>query len=118
MIANIFDKAPINQRSLVITLLDLNNAFCEVHHDQIQEVFFYHHIPAKTQALVSSLLDDFYAPVLTDRFLAPAIPVGKGVLQGDCLGPLLFNICFNTFIQFIWQEKYTQLGFSAHDKLD
>ena len=40
------------------------------------------------------------------------------MLQGDCLSPLLFNLCFNTFIQFIKQEKYAQLGFSPHDASD
>ena len=38
--------------------------------------------------------------------------------QGDCLSPLLFSMCFNTFIQFVREEKYKQLGFSNHDKLD
>jgi hypothetical protein len=33
-------------------------------------------------------------------------------LQGDCLSPLLFNMCFNTFIQHIKAEKYHQFGFS------
>ncbi|CAB3995187.1 Hypothetical predicted protein, partial [Paramuricea clavata] len=36
---------------------------------------------------------------------------GRGVLQGDCLSPLLFNMSFNTFIQHIKSEKYRQLGF-------
>ena len=27
-------------------------------------------------------------------------------------------MCFNTFIQFIKQEKYKQLGFSSHDETD
>ena len=40
------------------------------------------------------------------------IQVGRGVLQGDCLSPLLFNLCFNTFIQHIKSEKYRQFGFS------
>ena len=34
------------------------------------------------------------------------------MLQGDCLSPLLFNMCFNTFIQHIKTEKYRQFGFS------
>ncbi|CAB4002828.1 Hypothetical predicted protein [Paramuricea clavata] len=38
--------------------------------------------------------------------------VGRGVLQGDCLSPLLFNMCFNNFIQHIKAEKYRQFGFS------
>ena len=41
------------------------------------------------------------------------VSVGRGVLQGDCLSPLLFNLCFNTFLQHIKPEKYRQLiGFS------
>ena len=115
MMANIIDKAQINQRSVVITLLDLKNAFGEVHHNLIQWVLFYHHIPAKTQALLSSLYNGFHTSVITDHYLTSAIPVRQGVLQGDCLSPLLFNLCFNIFIQFIRQEKYKQLGFSADD---
>ena len=112
------DKARTKQRSLVLTLLDLKNAFGEVHHNLIEEVLLYHHIPAKAKALISSLYTDFHTSVITDDYLTPAIPVRKGVLQGDCLSPLLFNMCFNTFIQCIRQEKYKQLGFSSHDKLD
>ena len=106
------------QRSLVLTLLDLKNAFGEVHHNLIQELLLYHHIPAKAKELISSLYTDFNTSVITDNYLTPAIPVRKGVLQGDCLSPLLFNMRFNTFIQYSHQEKYMQLGFSSHDKLD
>ena len=118
MMANIIDKAPTKQRSLVLTSLDLKNAFGEVHHDLIHEVLLYHHIPAKTKALISSLYTDFHTSVIKGNYLTPAIPVRKGVLQGDCLSPLLLSLCFNTFMQCICQEKYMQLGFSSHDKLD
>ena len=43
--AHIINKAQIKQRSLVIRLLDLKNAFGEVHHNLIQSVLGYHHIP-------------------------------------------------------------------------
>ena len=59
MMAHVINKALLKQRSVVFTLLDLKNAFGEVHHK-----------------------------------------------------------CFNTFIQFIKQEKYTHLGFSQHDSSD
>ena len=42
------------------------------------------------------------------------LSVGRGVLQGDCLSPLLFNLCFNTFLQHIKSEKYRQFGFSLN----
>ena len=84
--AHIINQARTKQRSLVITLLDLKNAFGEVHHN------------LKTS-------------VITPQFNTPFIHVGRGVLQGDCLSPLLFNLCFNTFVQHIKSDKYRQFGF-------
>ena len=48
------------------------------------------------------------APITND-FTTPALPVRRCVLQCDCLSAL---------IQFVCQEKYMQLGFSTHDKID
>ena len=75
MIANIIDKACTKRRSLVLTLLDLKNAFGEVHHNLIEEVLLYHHIPAKARALIFSLYTDFHTSVITDDYLTPAIAV-------------------------------------------
>ena len=96
--AHIINKARIKQRSVVITLLDLKNAFGEVHHNLISEVLCYHHVLQQAQALISSPYENFHTSIITDEYTTPAIPVRKGVLQGDCLSPLLFNMCFNTFI--------------------
>ena len=111
--ANIINKARIKQRSLVITLLDLKNAFGEVHHNLIQTVLDYHHIPDHIKLLIKSLYTDFKTSIITPGFRTPFVSVGRGVLQGDCLSPLLFNLCFNTFIQHIKSEKYRQFGFSC-----
>ena len=43
--AYIINQARIRQRSLIITLLDLKNAFAKVHHNLIKSVLGYHHIP-------------------------------------------------------------------------
>ena len=110
--ANIINNARIKQRSLVITLLDLKNAFGEVHHNLIQSVLDYHHIPEQTKSIIKSLYTDFKTSFITSGFRTPFITVGRGVLQGDCLSPLLFNMCFNTFIQHIKVDKYRQFGFT------
>jgi len=110
--ANIINKARTKQHSLVITLLDLKNAFGEVHHNLIQSVLSYHHIPDHIKDIVKSLYTDFNTSIITSKFSTPFIPVSRGVLQGDCLSPLLFNMCFNTFIQHIKAPKYRQFGFS------
>ena len=110
--ADIINKARIRQRSIVITLLDLKNAFGEVHHNLIQSVLDYHHIPDHIKFVIKSLYTDFQTSIITSEFCTPFISVGRGVLQGDCLSPLLFNMWFNTFIQHIKAEKYRQFGFS------
>ena len=110
-LAHIINKARVKQRSLIITLLDLKNAFGEVHHNLIYEVLEYHDIPDHIKNLVSSLYTDFQTSIITEQFNTSFITVGRGVLQGDCLSPLLFNMSFNTFIQHIKSEKYRQLGF-------
>ena len=111
--AHIINQARTKQRSLVISLLDLKNAFGEVHHNLIQCVLSYHHIPDHIKILIKSLYTDFKTSVLTSQFNTPFIHVGRGVLQGDCLSPLLFNLCFNTFVQHIKSDKYSQFGFSS-----
>ena len=45
MMAHIINKARIKQRSAVITLIDLKNAFGEVYHNLISEVLCCHHVP-------------------------------------------------------------------------
>ena len=92
--ADITNKARTKQRSLVITLLDIKNAFGEVHHNLIQTAVDYHHIPDHIKSLVKSLYTDFKTSILTNKFRTPFISVGCGVLQGVCLSPLLFNLCF------------------------
>ena len=110
--ANIINKARTKQRSVVITLLDLKNAFGEIHHNLIKTVLDYHHIPGHVKSIIEILYTDFKTSIITSEFRTPFISVGRGVLQGDCLSPLLFNMCFNTFIQHIKSDKYRQFGFS------
>ncbi len=78
---NIINQARIKQRSVVITLLDLKNAFGEVHHNLIQSVLDYHHIPTHVSDIIKSLYTDFNTAVITSELSTPFITVGRGVLQ-------------------------------------
>ena len=112
--AYIIRKAKLKQKSLVITLLDLKNAFREVHHTLIPEVLQYHHIPLHMQTIIRDLYSNFRTSIFTTLFRTYFIKVGRGVLQGDCLSPLTFNLCFNTFIRYISAPKFAQFGFSTN----
>ena len=108
--AHIINNARTKQRSLIITL-DLKNAFGEVHHNLIHEVLEYYHIPDHIKNIICNLYTDFQTSIITEQFNTPFITVNRGVLQGDCFSSLLFNMVFNTFIQHIKSEKYSQFGF-------
>ena len=51
--AYLINQARAKQRSIVITLLDLKNAFGEVHHDLITDVLLHHNIPPELQKLLN-----------------------------------------------------------------
>ena len=116
----IINQARLKQRSLTVTLLDLKNAFGEVDHNLIRCLLLYHHVPSEIQLLVGSLYNEFQVIKVTDllifvdiisQFVTEYIKVGRGVLQGDCLSPLLFNLMMHTFITYVSRTEYKQLGF-------
>ena len=100
-----------HQRSLVPgDILDLCNVFGEVHHHLLPVVLRFHHMPDSVVQLIdSNLYQDFRMTVVTNSYSTRILHVGKGVLQGNCLSPLLFNLLVNNFIRYIQSETFTQL---------
>ena len=94
-----------------MTLFDLKNAFGEVHHNLIKSVLKYHNIPTSVIDLINSLYSDYSISITTKDFVTNPIKVKRGVLQGDCLSPLIFNLCMNTLIKSIKSEKISCLGY-------
>ena len=104
-LAQIIRHAKLKQRTLVITLLDLKNAFGEVHHNFIIEILKYHHMPNEVQNMISDLYGNFTTRIACKDCITNPILVERGVLQGDCLSPLMFNLVFNSFIQTIKSDE-------------
>ena len=75
-----------------MTLLDLRNAFAEVHHNLIYCVLEYRHVPENIREIVKNLYCCFKTSILTDEFVTDFVHMQKGVLQGDCSSPLIFNL--------------------------
>ena len=104
-------EAKRNQRALTITLLDLRNAFGEVQHNLISSSLNFHHVPTSLTTLIMNIYTSATIQVSTQTGITAPIRVERGVLQGDPCSPLLFNICFNSLMRVIAQEKYQQLGY-------
>ena len=72
--AYIKNQARSRQRSVVITLLALKNAFGEVHHNLIKSVLGYHYIPDHFQNMINSLYTNFKTSIITSNFSTPPPP--------------------------------------------
>ena len=64
--AHIINDARRRQRSVPITLIDLQNACSEVHHNLIESVLKYHHIPDDVISIIRSLYSDFHITIFSD----------------------------------------------------
>ena len=105
------NQARLKQKSLVITLINLKNAFGEVNHNLIRNVLQFHHLPPEIAYIIMEIYNDFHISIASDNYITSPIPVKRGVLQGDSLSPLLFNLCFNTLMLTVNQEKLKCMGY-------
>ena len=103
--------AKLHQRTIVISLLDLKNAFGEISHNLIASAMRYHHIPETFIAFILNIYKHSQVAVSTGKDVTEFIDVKRGVLQEDPISPLLFNVCFNLLIRTITQPKFAQLGY-------
>ena len=74
-------------------------------------VLDYHHVPPELIKCIMSLYKDFATTVVADLYITSFLHIERGVLQSDCLSPLIFNLLTNTFIQYVCQERFSQLGY-------
>ena len=117
LLTYIINHARLKQRQVIITLLDLKNAFGEIDHQVILKVLEYHHFPESIKLLVKAYYTNYKVSIGTDKFTTDPIIIEKGVLQGDCLSPLLFNLVVNALLKTIDSQKIRSIGYNYCDTL-
>ena len=105
------NHARMNKKSAIVTMLDFKNAFVEVEHNFIMNVLDYNHVLEQLKSIVREYYDDYVISIGTKDFITNPIVVKKGVLQGDCLSTPLFNMCFNTLLECIEDERIKCTGY-------
>ena len=86
-----------NQRSLNVMLLHLRNTVGEVCHNLIPARLVHHNISDSIIKAIMSIFEDFASTNVTDSFTTPFLCFIKGVIQSNCLSPLVFNLLFLSF---------------------
>lgn len=117
LLSYIINHARIKQRQVIITLLDLKNAFGEIDHNVIMKILEYHHFPEQIKTIVKEYYTDYKISIGTDTFTTNPLTIEKGVLQGDCLSPLLFNLVVNALLKTIDSERIRTMGYNYCDTL-
>ena len=90
----------------------------EVDHKLLLKVFEYHHIPDIIKLLIIDYYKNYTITIGTDTYITDPLVVGKGVLQGDCLSPLLFSMVINTLIKTIDEEMNRCMGYNLCNSLE
>ena len=87
----------------------------------MKSTFFFFFFYREINCTVKLLYCDFRLSIITNDFCTKHIAVEKGVLQGDSISPLIFNLIINNFIQYVKEEKFTNFesstfkGFFPHN---
>ena len=92
-LAYIIRHAKRKQKALVVTLLDLKNAFGEVSHSLIATVLQFHHIPREMQNIISELYSGFSKSIATKTLLPPLYKSKKEFFKVTVLVPCYLT-CF------------------------
>lgn len=88
-----------------VSIIDLRNAFGEADHNFLLSVLEYHHLPPHVIVIIHDLYSSYKILIATQDFVIHPVEIRRGVLQGDNLSALIFNMCFNTPLVTIRMEQ-------------
>ena len=103
--------AKLKQRNLAVILIGLKNAFGKVHHQFLRKTLLFHNITDSMIDLILCAYDNFFLSITSKSFITNQIKVDRGVLHGDCLSPLWFNLYINTLVNTVKNEKLNCFGY-------
>ena len=93
LLTHMVKTAKREQRSIVVTLLDLESAFISVHHNLIKHSLNYHHLPNEFVQIFCSIYKNAYISVAVGDQWTHPISVQRGLLQGDPSSP-----CYSIYV--------------------
>ena len=90
--------AKFNQRQIVVSWLDLKNAYGSVRHNLIQFALSWFHVPLLVRELILNCYDNICAQVRTKEWRTKFFLFDLGLFQGCVLSCILFNCVFQLLL--------------------
>ena len=100
-LAEALRDASFNQRQIVITWIDLANAYGSVRHNLIQYALNWYHVPILVQKLIFNYYEKLAATVVTREWSTGFFLFDIGLFQGCVLSTILFDCVFQLLLDFL-----------------
>jgi hypothetical protein len=105
--------AKLHKRQIVVTWLDLKNAYGSVRHNLIQFALEWYHVPEWFAEIVFQYYDSLSAFIFTDDWQSDLFAFQTGVFQGCVISPTLFIGVFQIILDFI--DQFGAQPYVFHD---
>ena len=104
------------KRAIVISWIDLANAYGSVRHNLIQFALNWYHVPLIMQELIFNYYEKLCAKVTTKAWSTGFFGFDIGLFQGCVLSTILFDCVFNLLLDVL-STKEEELGFTIQKSL-
>ena len=101
-----------HKHTIIITWLDLVNAYGSVNHNLLQFALQWYHVPKWYRNFVFTHYESLYAKVVTNEWSTAVFPFLIGVFQGDPASPIHFNIVYHMCVDYVKQHVINPFVFS------
>jgi hypothetical protein len=90
-----------DKRAIVISWIDLANAYGSVKHNLVQFALNWYHVPKHIQGLIFDYYEKLCASVTTKDWATSFFDFDIGLFQGCVLSTILFDCVFNLLLDFL-----------------
>ena len=94
-------RVKADKRAMVISWIDLANAYGSVKHNLIQFVLNWYHVPEHIQGLIFDYYENLCAQITSKEWVTAFFSFDIGLFQGCVLSTILFDCVFNLLLDFL-----------------
>ena len=106
--------AKFNQRQIVVSWLDLKNAYGSVRHNLIQFALAWFHVPVLIRQLIFDYYDKICARICSKKWTTGYFLFDLGLFQGCVLSCILFNCVFQLLLDML-RRLEKECGYNFKD---
>ncbi len=101
-----------SNHTIVVTFIDLANAYGSVNHSLIHFAMSWFHIPKSVCGLIQYYYNALFAKVVTSQWSTSEFPFRIGVFQGCTISPILFDLVYQLCINYVKDNGTEPYAFS------